>query len=184
MQAREQVTRHVLVPEVVDLGLTVGVSLPLGLERGVDHVDHFDQKRAGAGGGIEYPHEVLIRRHAIGYLHARETIRHLCPGRCIGQAVVQPEFFAQQGVQRAHDVTHDRAWRIEDAALHTLFGIILLQKRLVEVDYRIFPRIAVAEITQHGFYVHRVDHLQHLGGAEFIEVDPGPVRGASASADL
>ena len=96
VQAGEQMPRHVLVPEAGDRGLAVTLSLPLRLERRVDHVDHFDQKGAGAGGGIEYPHEVLIRRHAVGNRQAIEAIHHLRPGRGIGQAVRQPELGAQQ----------------------------------------------------------------------------------------
>ena len=52
------------------------------------------------------------------------------------------------------------------------------------MDYRVFARVAVAEVAHHGFHVRGVDHLHDLGGAELVEVDPGPVRSAGASADL
>ena len=184
VQAGEQVPRNVLVPEAGDLGFAAALRLPLRLERCVDHVDHFDQKRAGTGGGIEYPHEVLIRRHTVGNRQAIETIRHLLPGRRIGQAVRQSELGAQQGVQRADDVAHHRTRRVEDAALHALPGVVLLEKQLVEVDYRVFARVAVAEVAHHGFHVGGVDHLDDFRSAELVEVDPGSVRAALASADL
>ena len=184
MQAGEQVVRNVLVPEARDRGRAVALRLPLRLERRVDHVDRLDQKGAGAGRGIEYLHEVPIRRHALRDGHVLEAIRHLRPGRRISQAVRQPELGAQQGIQRAHDVAHDRTRRVEDAAPHALLGVILLQKQLVEVDYRVFARVAVAEVAHHGFHVGGVDHLDDLGRAEFVEIDPGSVRAADASADL
>ena len=184
VQTSEQVTRNVVVPEARDLGLATPLSAPFLRERCVDHVDHFDQKGTGTGGGIEYPHEVPIRRHAIGNRHAIESIHHLRPGRRIGQAVRQPELGAQQGVQRAHDVAHHRARSVEDTALHALFGVVLLEEQLVEVDYRIFTRVAVAEVAHHGFHVRGVDHLHHFRSAEFVEVDPGSVRAGGASADL
>ena len=184
MQAGEQMTRNVVVPEARDRGRAVALRLPLRPERSVDHVDRFDQKCAGAGRGIEYLYEVLIRRHALRDSQVLEAIRHLRPGGRIGQAVRQPELGAQQGVKRAHDVAHDRAGRVEDTALHALLGVILLQEQLVEVNHRVFTRVAVAEIAHHGFHVGRVDHLDDLGGAEFVKVDPGSVRAGGASADF
>ena len=184
VQAGEQVTRNVVVPEARDLGLAAPLSAPFLRERCVDHVDHFDQKGAGAGGGIEYPHEVLVRRHAIGNRHALESIHHLRPGRRIGQAISQAEFLAQQGVCGAYDIAYDRARCVENAALHALFGVVLLEKQLVEVNYRVLARVAVAEVTHHGVHVRGVDHLHHFRSAEFVEVDPGSVRAAGASADL
>ena len=172
VQAGEQVTRNVLVPECRDPGLVVSLRLPLRAERAVDQVDHLDQKGAGTGCRIEYPHEVLLRWHVLGNGRSVEAIRHLSPGGRIGKAVSQAELAAQQGVYGAHDIAHDRARRVEDAALHALGGVVLLEKQLVEVDYRIFARVAVAEVTHHRFHVCGVDQLHHLGGAELVEVDP------------
>ena len=174
VQAGEQVTRNVLVPECRDPGLVVSLRPPLRAERAVDHVDHLDQKGAGTGGRIEYPHEVLLRRHVLGNDRSVEAIRHLSPGGRIGQAIGQSELAAQQGVQGAHDIAHDRARRVEDAALHALGGVVLLEEQLVEVDYRILARVAVAEVTHHGFHVCGIDQLHHLGGAKLVEVDSAP----------
>ena len=60
VQARQQVLRHVLVPERVDLLLAVALRLPLGDERLVDDVDDLDEEGAGAGGGVEDLDEGLV----------------------------------------------------------------------------------------------------------------------------
>ena len=183
MQAGEQVAANVFGPKFGDRARAVTLRLPLRFELSRDHVDHFDQKRAGTGSGIEYLHEVLVRRHALGNRQRLEAARHLRPGRRISQAVRQPKLGAQQGVQRAYDVAHYRARGVEDTALHALLGVVLLEKQLVEVDYRVFTRVAVAEVAQHGSHVRRVDHLHHLGRTEFVEVDPGAVCVALAPAN-
>ena len=87
-----------------------------------------------------------------------------------GEAVREAELGAQQLVHRAHDVGNHRARGVEDAALHALLGVVLLEEEFVEVDDRVFLRVAVTEVADDGLHVGVVEQLHDLAHAEFVEV--------------
>src|SRR6185312_10524573 len=63
---------------------------------------------------------------------------------------------------------------VEDAALHSLLGVVFFEKELIEVDDRIFQRIAVAEVTDHRLHPSFVEQRHHVVYSKLVEVDTGP----------
>ena len=57
----------------------------------------------------------------------------------------------------ADNVGDHRARGVEHAALHSFLRVVLLQEQLVEVDHRVFSRVLVTEVTDHGFHVGGVE---------------------------
>ena len=57
----------------------------------------------------------------------------------------------------ADDIGDDRARGVENAALHPFLRVVLLQEQLVEVNNRVFSRVSVAEVADHGFHVGVVE---------------------------
>ena len=73
----------------------------------------------------------------------------------------------------ADDVRNDRFRRIEDAALDFLFAVVFRQKQFVEMDDRIFLRVAVVEIAKNSVQlsIRAVQKRGDFLNAEFVEVD-------------
>ena len=102
------------------------------------------------------------------------ALRHLAPGGRVGEAVGEAELGSQQFVHRADDVGDHRARGVEDATLHPLLGVVLLEEELVEVDDRVFLRVPVAEVPDDGLHVGVVEQLDDLADAQLVEVDARP----------
>ena len=163
--------RHVVVPEGLDLAITVPLPLPLAGHRPVNQVDRLDQKGPGAGSGVKDLDEGLVGRSAFGDRYRLAPRRHLAPRRRVRETVFEPELATQELVHRAHDVRDDRSWRVEHPPAHLLALVVRGQEVLVKVDDRVFLRVPVAEIAEYGLHVRVVQELDYLGGAQLVEVD-------------
>ena len=185
VQARQQVLRHVLVPQRVDLLLAVALRLPLGDERLVDEVDDLDEEGAGAGGRVEDLDEVLVGRDALGDLQVLVALRHLAPGgRCRrGRRRGRTRCAAARPPSARCRRPPGAGCRRRRAA-SSASCVVLLEEELVEVDDRVFLRVPVAEVADDGLHVGVVEQLDDLGDAQLVEVDARPARLAAPPADL
>src|SRR5438876_5686006 len=113
-------SRHVIIPEFVSLFLFLSLSLPFLDHRPVNDFDDLNQERSGAGSGIEYLHERLIRANALGNFHTVVSLHHLAPGCAISETILKTELASQNLIDTAHNKLDDGDWRVEDAALHAL----------------------------------------------------------------
>ena len=156
--------------------LAVALARPLLDERAVDDVDRLDEERAGARRRVEDGHEAVARRR-----RRRGSSR---PGARLATSPhvavsarpsSSPNSVLEQLVDRADDVRDDGSRRVEDAALHPLLGVVLLEEELVEVDDRVLERVRVPEVADDGLHVGVVEQLDDLADAELVEVDPTAV---------
>ena len=128
MQARQEVLRDVLVPELVDLVLAAALARPLLDERAMDDVDRLDEERARSRGRVEDLSRSGRPRSTPSGISSSDALGHLAPGRRVGEAVLEAELGLEQLVDRADDVRDDRSRRVEDAALHPLLASYSLRK--------------------------------------------------------
>ncbi|MBM4043206.1 MAG: hypothetical protein FJ290_32360 [Planctomycetes bacterium] len=126
----------------------------------------------------------MLGRDALRNLQVLLAPRHLAPGGCVGQAIGEAEFGAQQLVHGSHDVGDDRPWGVELATTHFVNRVVLLGKSLVEMDDRVFLGVAIPEVADDGLHVGIVEQLHDLGDTQLVEVDARPPRLAMPTADL
>ena len=182
VQAWQEVSRDVLVPERLDLGLGVALGIPLLDHRLVDEVDDLNEKSAGARGGVEDLNERIGGQRVSGDLQILLALGHLAPSGRIGKAVGEAELRAEERVDRAHDVGDHGARRVEDATLDLLLPVVGGEEMLIEVDDRVFLGVPVAEVADDPLHPGLVEQLHDLGDAELVEVDARSAGPAAATA--
>ena len=64
----------------------------------MNHVHHFDEERTGAGSGIEYLNERLVRWHSLGDRKVFMASDHLRPGGDVREPIFEAELAPQQFV--------------------------------------------------------------------------------------
>ena len=119
-------------------------------------------------------YEWLRRCHARRDSDVLALCRYFAPGARIGEAIGQARTQSAGARPPSGRCTRQRGGRVEDAALHPLSLVVLLEEELVEVDYRIFLGVPVTEVPNDGLHVAVVEELDDVIDAELVEVDPGP----------
>ena len=99
------------------------------------------------------------------------TFGHLAPSGGVGQSIGKAELGLQEFMDAADDVGDDRLGRVEHAPLHPLLGVVFLEEQFVEVDDRVFLRVAVVEIQEHRLHVRGPQHFHHVGDPQLVEIE-------------
>ena len=93
MQTREEMFRHILVPQGFHFTVPAALGLPLIYKCAVDHIYGFDKEGSRSGGWIEDLDEVLVQGNSVG--DGDPSIRHLSPGSSVCEAILQPKLRAK-----------------------------------------------------------------------------------------
>ena len=158
-QPRQQMVSHVVRPRP---------SEPLALDGRPDRRDDLPEEGAGAGCGVENQHARALCQRPVSRLEV-DHIR-------IGKTVREVEPVAQQAVDAAHDVGHDRLWRVVDAPHLAQFRVIRGEEILVEVDHWIIFHGSTAEIGQDSRHVRTVEQrrqIVHDPSDALVDTRPG-----------